>query len=450
MITETALNDFRAALRGDVLTPADPDYDRTRRIYNAMIDRRPALIARCAGAADVVAAVTFARAEGLAVSVRGGGHNVSGRAVCDGGLMIDLARMKGCRVDVAGRTARAEPGLTLAELDHDCQAFGLATPTGIVSATGIAGLTLGGGIGWLNGRFGLACDNVVSADVVTADGQLRTASATEHPELFWAIRGGGGNVGIVTAFEYGLPAVGPVLGGGIEFPFALGARGLRFYDRFARECPDELSVNAGVATGPDGHPCVGVGVAWCGPLDAGEAALKPLRTFETPLGDLIAPMRYVELQRDGDAGFPRGRRHYWKAGFLRRLDAPVLEVILDFAARRPSPHTRIGLQRMHGAAARVPADATAFPHRRAQWDFLILSQWDRPEDDARNIAWTRELHTAMTPFLERDVYVNDLGDDEADRIGAAYGANYGRLAAIKASWDPDNFFRANQNVAPAV
>jgi FAD/FMN-containing dehydrogenase len=450
MISTTALGDLRARLRGAALTPGDPEYDRARRVYNAMIDRRPAVIVRCAGAADVTAAVAFARAEGLPVSARGGGHNVSGKAVSDGGLMIDLAPMKACRVDPIRRTARAEPGLTLAELDHDCQAFGLATPTGIVSPTGIAGLTLGGGIGWLNGKHGLACDNVLSVDIVTADAQLRTASATEHADLFWAVRGGGGNVGIVTSFEYRLHPVGPVLGGGIAFPLAEGVRVLRFYEAFARECPDELSVNAGVGTLPDGAPFLGLAVAWCGPLDAGERVLKPLRTLLTPLADMIAPMRYVDLQRGGDDAFPRGRRHYWKAGFLRRLDVGAIAVLLDFAARRPSPYTQIGLQQMHGAAARVAPDATAFPHRREQWDLLILSQWDRPGDDAVNIAWTRALHAAMTPYLEGAVYVNDLGDDEADRVAAAYGANYGRLAAVKRTYDPGNFFRANQNVAPAA
>jgi FAD/FMN-containing dehydrogenase len=291
---------------------------------------------------------------------------------------------------------------------------------------------------------------VLSVDIVTADAQLRTASATEHADLFWAVRGGGGNVGIVTSFEYRLHPVGPVLGGGIAFPLAEGVRVLRFYEAFARECPDELSVNAGVGTLPDGAPFLGLAVAWCGPLDAGERVLKPLRTLLTPLADMIAPMRYVDLQRGGDDAFPRGRRHYWKAGFLRRLDVGAIAVLLDFAARRPSPYTQIGLQQMHGAAARVAPDATAFPHRREQWDLLILSQWDRPGDDAVNIAWTRALHAAMTPYLEGAVYVNDLGDDEADRVAAAYGANYGRLAAVKRTYDPGNFFRANQNVAPAA
>ena len=447
MLSEARIEDLRAAVRGAVLMPGDADYDAARRIFNAMIDRRPALIARCASAADVVACVGFARSEGLPVSVRGGGHNVSGKAVCDGGLMIDLSLMKGCRVDPAGKVARAEPGLTLAELDRDCQAFGLATPTGIVSPTGIAGLTLGGGISWLNGRLGLACDNVLSADVVTADGRLSLASPTEHPDLYWAVRGGGGNLGIVTSFEYRLHPIGPMLGGGVAYPLAAARDVLRCYQDLIHECPDELCANAGFATGPDGEPMLGIGVAWCGDLDAGERLIKPLRAAAVPVADEIGRMRYVDLQRGGDAAFPRGRRHYWKASFLRRLDDTVMDLLIDFAARRPSPHTQIGFQRMHGAAARVAPAATAFPHRHAQWDCLILSQWDAPADDERNIHWTRELHAALRPHVEAAVYVNDLGDDEVDRVRQAYGENYERLRAIKAVYDPDNFFRGNQNVA---
>ena len=439
--------ELRAALRGPLLLPGEPGYDTARRIFNAMIDRRPAAIASCAGAADVLACVAFARAHGLEISVRGGGHNVSGKAVCEGGLLIDLAAMRGVRVDPERRVARADPGCTLADLDRDCQAFGLATPTGIVSATGIAGLTLGGGIGWLGGKHGLACDNVLSVDLVTADGRLVVASAAEHGDLFWAVRGGGANLGVVTSFEYRLHPVGPVLGGAVVWPLAQATAVLRFYDEFARGCPDELNVNAGLATGPDGQPVVAVAVAWSGPLDAGERMLEPLRAFGTPLADMVAPMRYVDLQRGGDAGFPPGRRHYWKGGFLRRLDPAVIDVLVHHAATRPSPDTQLGLQQLHGAAARVPAGDTAFVHREEQWDCLLLSQWERPEDDERNVHWTRELHAALIPYLERAVYVNDLGDDETDRIPAAYGAGYSRLAAIKAKYDPDNVFHWNQNVA---
>ena len=450
MTTQSALADFRSAVRGSVLSPSDDGYDAAREIFNAMIDHRPELSVRCVSAADVVACVEFARAHGLAVSARGGGHNVSGKSVVDGGLMIDLGPMKSCRVDPARRTARAEPGLTLAEFDRDCQAFGLATTMGAVSPTGIAGLTLGGGIGWLCGKHGLACDNLLSVDIVTADGQLRTASLSEHADLFWAVRGGGANVGIVTSFEYQLHQVGPVIGGGIVFPAAKTRRVLAFYDELARGCPDDLSVNTALATADDGTPVVGIAVGWCGALDVGERILKPLRTFETPIVDTIAPMRYVDLQCGGDAAFPRGRRHYWKAGFQRRLEAAAIDTMIDFAARRPSPLTRIGLQQMHGAAARVSPTATAFAHRRDQWDFMALSQWENADDDEQNIRWTRELYAAMEPYLEHAVYVNDLSEDESDRVREAYGANYERLAAVKATYDPTNFFRGNQNVATAA
>jgi len=445
-IKDAALRDLRSAVRGEVLPPGSQGYDAARRIFNAMIDHRPAVIVRCAGAPDVAACVDFARAHGLPVSVKGGGHNVSGKAVGEGALMIDLAPMKGVRVDAQRRVMCAEAGLTLAEFDRACQAIGLATPTGIVSPTGIAGLTLGGGIGWLNGKHGLACDNVLSVDIVTADGKALTASATEHADLFWAVRGGGANLGVVTAFDYRLHPVGPVLGGGVVWGADRAARVLAFYDEFARGCPDELCVNAGLATAEDGTPVLGIAVGWSGDLEAGERVLKPLRSFDHPLADGIAPMRYVDLQSGGDSAFPTGRRHYWKAGFLRRLGPEAIDLLVYFAARRPSANTVIALQQMHGAAARVAPGETAFAHRHDQWDCLVLSQWDRAADDERNIAWTRELHAAMTPYLERAVYVNDLGADEPERVRAAYGGNYERLAAIKATYDPDNVFRANQNV----
>ena len=450
MIEQAALNDFRSALRGTVLVPGDSSYDITRQIFNSMIDKRPAAIARCMSAADVVASVLFARSEGLEVSMRGGGHNVSGKAVSDGGVMIDLAPMKSCRVDQARRVARAEPGLTLAEIDRDCQAFGLATPLGVVSATGIAGLTLGGGIGWLGGKHGLACDNILSADVVTADGRLLVASATENPDLYWAVRGGGANVGVVTSFEYQLHPVGPVIGGGILFARDKARRVLRFYGEFSRNAPDELSANLALSKGEDGVPVVGVGVGWCGRLDDGERVLKPLRSVEPALGDAIAPMRLVDLQSGGDGAFPRGRRHYWKAAFLRRLDGPVIDVLVDFAATCPSPYTMLVLQQMHGVAARVPAKDTAFAHRYDQWDCMLLSQWEHPANDERNVRWTREAWTALQPHVEQTVYVNDLDADDGNRVRQAYGENYERLVAVKAKYDPDNFFHGNQNVATAA
>jgi FAD/FMN-containing dehydrogenase len=445
-----ALRELRATVRGHVLVPGDGPYDAARRIFNAMIDRRPAVIVRCAGSADVTACVAFARARGLDVSVKGGGHNVSGKAVCEGGLLIDLSPLKGIRIDAPRRVALAEPGLTLAELDRACAAVGLATPTGNVSPTGIAGLTLGGGIGWLNGKHGLACDNVLAVDIVTADGRLVTASASEHADLYWAVRGGGANVGVVTSFTYRLHPVGPVLGGAVAWPIDRARAVLGFYDEFARACPDELSVNAGFGRAEDGSPLLGIAVAWCGDLDHGRRVLAPLRSFDHAIGDTVAPMSYVDLQRGGDDAFPTGRRHYWKGGFLRRLTPAAIDVLVHFATTSPSPHAVVGLQQMHGAAARVPPGETAFAHRHDQWDCLMLAQWDRAADDEANVRWAREFHAAMVPHLERAVYVNDLGGDEADRIRSAYGANYDRLVAIKAKHDPGNFFRGNQNVAAAA
>jgi FAD binding domain/Berberine and berberine like len=448
-INDAQLGELRSAMQGHILVPGSDGYDAARRIFNAMIDRRPALIARCERAADVVACVGFAQAHGLDVSVKGGGHNVSGKAVCDGGLMIDLSLMKGVRVDAQRRVVRAEPGLTLGELDRECQALGLAIPTGNVSPTGIAGLTLGGGIGWLNGKHALACDNVLSVDIVTADAKLYTASATDHADLYWAVRGGGANVGVVTSFEYRLHPVGPVLAGAVAWPIDRARRVLAFYDELARGCPDELTVNAGIGVAEDHTLVLGVAVAYVGDLDTGERLLKPLRSFEHPIADGIGPMSYVDLQRGGDGSFPNGRRHYWKGGFLRRLGPDTIDVLTHFAATCPSAFTQIGLQQMHGAAARVAPTETAFAHRHDQWDCLMLSQWDRPAEDEKNIRWTRDFYSAMAPHLERAVYVNDLGGDEADRVRAAYCANYERLVAIKAKYDPGNFFRGNQNVVAA-
>ena len=448
-LDDRAVQAFRASLRGELLRAGDDGYDAARRVFNAMIDRRPALIARPADAEDVRRAVLFARQHGLPLSVKGGGHNVGGTAVSDGGLMLDLSSMKGVSVDPARRIAVAEPGLTLANLDRATQAAGLATPIGVVSMTGIAGLTLGGGLGWLNGKHGLACDNLLAADVVTADGELLTASADENEDLFWAIRGGSGNFGVVTSFTYRLHPVGPILGGGVTYPAERAREALRFYHGFASTCPDELSTVGGLGIDAEGRPVVSVGVCWCGSLDDGVRAVRPLRAFAPPTADTIGPMAYCALQTAADAGFPSGQQHYWKASWLTDLSDGAIDVLLRFAANKPSVATGIGLQQMHGAAARVDPAATAFPHRRAQYDLLILSQWADPADAERNIAWTRVFFEAMRPFAERAVYVNDLGEEGEDRVREAYGANHARLAELKAKYDPTNFFRANQNVKPA-
>ena len=445
-----SIDALRTAVRGDLLGPDDDGYDPARRVFNGMIDRRPALILRCAGASDVIQGVTFARTHDLPLSVRGGGHSVAGSAVCDGGVMLDLSGMKGIRVDPIRRTAQAQPGLTLGEFDHETQAFGLATTLGVISVTGIAGLTLGGGIGWLNGKYGLACDNVLSADVVTADGHLLTASAEENEDLFWGIRGGGGNFGVVTSFTYQLHPVGPVLGGGITYPSAIAREALRFYHEFASACPDELATAAALGLGEDGRPALSVAVCYCGPIEEGERVLRPLRAFGPPAADGIGPMPYLVLQSASDAGFPLGRQHYWKASFLKDLSDDAIEVMLRFAADMPSPFTGVGLQQMCGLASRVDPSATAFAHRDRQYDFLILSQWEDPAESARNIDWTRAFFEAMQPFLKRGVYVNNLGEEGQDRVRAAYGANYERLAALKSRYDPTNLFRLNQNVTPTT
>jgi FAD/FMN-containing dehydrogenase len=445
-------------LRGELLAPGDPGFGEARLVFNAMIDRHPALIVRAGDAADVQRAVLFAREQNLPLSVKGGGHNVAGSAVCEDGLMLDLSLMKGVQVDPERRVAVAQPGLLLGELDIATQVFGLATPLGTASITGIAGLTLGGGIGWLSGRHGLACDNLIAADVVTADGELLRASATENPDLFWAIRGGSGNFGVVTSFVYQLHPVGPVLTGSLVFPPAQTRAALRFYHEFSRSCPDELSTMANLATGDDGWTVMAVAYSWCGPYDEGERALHPLRTFGTPIEDLVEVLGYCALQQVIDSRFPYRRQHYWKSSFLTDLTDEAIDVMLHFAAQRPSPahvhggegasRAGIGMQHVHGAAARVNPAATAFPHRHVHHDFLILSQWTDPADAERHIAWTRDFFAAMRPFTERAVYVNGLGADEQDRVSEAYGANYPRLAAIKARFDPTNFFRSNQNIRP--
>ncbi|HEY7069542.1 MAG TPA: FAD-binding oxidoreductase [Acidimicrobiales bacterium] len=448
-VATRALDSLAAQLRGALVRPADPAYDPTRAVFNGMIDRRPLAVVRCAGPSDVARGITFAREHDLVVSVRGGGHSVAGTAVCDGGIMLDLSGMKAVRVDPDSRTARAEPGLTLGELDHETQAWGLATPLGAVSMTGIAGLTLGGGLGWLNGAYGLTCDNLLAADVVTADGRLVRASAAENEDLFWGLRGGGGNFGVVTSFEYRLHPVAVVLAGGLSYPLAEAPEVLRFYDSFVKAAPDELSTAASLAVAEDGQLAVTVVVCYCGPVDAGERVLRPLRTFRSPIEDTIQPMPYAELQAVSDPGYPSGQLHYWKSGFLRDLTDEAIQTMVHFVEQMPSPATGVGLQQMHGVASRTHPSATAFPHRAEQFDFLILSQWPDPADTERNIEWTRELFAAMAPHLEDAVYVNNLGNEGEDRVRAAYGPHYERLAALKAKYDPTNFFRMNHNVQPS-
>jgi FAD binding domain/Berberine and berberine like len=437
-----------AGFRGKVILPADSDYDRARAVFNGMIDRRPFAVIRAVDASDVVRGIRFAQDHDLPLSVRGGGHSVAGNAVRDGALMLDLSGMNGIHVDPKVRTAQAEPGLTLGEFDHATQASALATTLGVVSTTGIAGLTLGGGLGWLNGRYGLACDNLISVGVAIADGQVLRASADQNQDLFWAIRGGGGNFGVVTSFEYQLHPVDGVLAGGLSYPLSMAPRVLRFYDDFVESAPDELSTAVSLAMTPTGEPMVSIAACYCGPIDDGEQVLRPLRTFQSPVEDGIQIMPYAVLQSARDGGYPFGRLHYWKSAWLRNLTDVAIETLMEFVSQMPSSASGVGLQQMHGAASRVTPSATAFPHRAAQYDFLILSQWADPTDSDRNVRWTRALFEAMQPHLEKSVYVNNLGDEGQERIQAAYGENYPRLAAVKRTYDPTNLFHANQNIDP--
>jgi hypothetical protein len=445
----TGLAQLTADVHGQVLTRGSEEYDGSRRIFNAMIDRYPAVIVRCEDVTDVVHGIEFAGRHGLPVSVKGGGHSVSGSAISDGGLTLDMAGMTGIVVDRAQRIAVAEPGLTLAQFDAATAAHGLATTLGAVSMTGIAGLTLGGGLGWLNGRYGLACDNLLAVDIVTADGQLRTATAQQHEDLFWAVRGGGGNFGVVVSFTYHLHPVTTVLAGRITYgPDSAQATLSRFHE-LAVASPDELSTAASVGLNPAGEPIVSVTVCWSGSPAEGESAVRPFRELGPAVSDEVRPMPYVSLQQASDDGVPAGRQHYWKASFLRQLPDEAIEIVLRHTARVPSPHSGVGFQQMTGVASRVDPAATAFAHRAEQYDFLILSQWDDPADSRVNIAWTRSLFAAMQPFLEPAVYMNNLGDEGPTRVRAAYGTNYDRLAKVKATYDPDNLFRFNPNIAAA-
>jgi FAD/FMN-containing dehydrogenase len=453
ILEEDTVQNFAAGLRGPLLRPGDNGYDEARKVWNGMIDRRPALIARCAGVADVIAAVSFVRDHEVLVSVRGGGHNAPGNAVCEGGLMIDLSAMRSVRVDPVRRTARAEGGAVWADFDRETQAFGLATTGGSVSDTGIAGLTLGGGLGWLAGKHGLTCDNLVSADVVTADGTMLVASATENADLFWALRGGGGNFGVVTSFEYRLHPVGPVLAGMALYPYSKAREALRLYGDFATSIPDAVNTIGGLLTSPDGVPVVAIAVCYNGSLEAGEKVLRPLREFGPPLADQIAPMPYCQLQTLLDAATARERRYYIKSNMMQRIGDDAIDTLVERFAKIPSPLSLVFFQQLGNAANRVDPAVTAFSHRDALCEWGCLSSWLDPAADDLNMQWTRELAEAMRPFTMGSDYVNQIGletEEGTERIRAAYGANYDRLLALKNKYDPTNLFRHNQNIKPTV
>jgi FAD/FMN-containing dehydrogenase len=444
-----ALGDFRASLHGALILPEDDGYHSARRVWNGMIDNYPAMIIRCATRADVALAVEFARLQQLPVAVRGGGHSVSGQSVCDEGIVIDLSQMKGIRVDPVTCTARAEAGLTLGEFVREIQPFGLVTTTGTVAGTGLSGLTLGGGLGWLMGKYGLTIDNLLSADIVTADGRVLTASQTSHADLFWGLRGGGGNFGIVTSFEFQLHPVGAVLAGKVVYPMSRAREVLRFYREYTSSAPDELTAYASLMTTPDGEPAIAINLCFCGALAAGERLVEPVRKFGSPLVDLIRPKSYLKLITQADAGAPAGRHYYEKASTLAELSDEAIETLADAGAVCTSPSSLILIQHVHGAASRVSPTETAFALREQSYVISMLAAWDGGEAQ-RHIAWARACSRALSPFASSGVYVNFLGNEGEERVRAAYGVNYERLVALKNTYDPTNFFSLNQNIRPTV
>jgi len=449
---------LKQSIRGKVLTPESEQYNEARTIWNAMIDKRPARIVRCAGAADVMRAVRFAAERKLLVAVRGGGHNIAGNAVCDGGLMIDLSPMKSVRIDTKGMTARVEPGVTLGEFDRDTQAFGLATPVGINSTTGLAGLTLGGGFGWLSRKLGLTIDNLISADVVTAAGELVTASETDHPDLFWGIRGGGGNFGVVTSFEFRLHKVGPeVLAGFIVHPLDAAGDVLRFYRDFIKTTPQEFVCWFVLRLAPPlpflpaewhGKGILILAVCYAGDLKEGERIAKPLRNHGKPIADIIGPMPFTAWQTALDPLLTPGMRNYWKSHDFKEVSDGLIDALIAHARRLPDPQTEIAFALLGEGVTKVAKETTAYTHRDAGFVLNVHTRWDNPSNDAKCIGWARELFQATAPFATGGAYVNFMTQEEQDRVRSAYGSNYRRLAALKKKYDPNNFFRLNQNIKP--
>lgn len=449
---------LKGGLRGQTLMKDEDGYDLVRSIWNGMVDRSPGLIVRCQGAADVLHAVDFARAHELVVAVRGGGHNIAGNAVCEGGLMIDLKPMNFIRVDPIAKRAWVGPGATLGDIDRETQAFGLALPTGINSTTGIAGLTLGGGFGWLTRKYGLTIDSLISADVVTADGQLLRASAEEHPDLFWAIRGGGGNFGIVTAFDFNLHQVGPeVLSGLVVHPFNDAGELLRSYRKAVNDAPDELTCWVVMRKAPPlpflptewhGREVMIFAMCYVGDLAEGEQVTKRIRSLGSPIADVVGPHRLIDWQSAFDPLLTTGARNYWKSHDFETLSDGALDAITQAVRTLPGPECEVFIAHVGGAMSRITSDATAYPQRSAHFIMNVHTRWRESADDKACIAWARELFTATEPFATGSAYVNFMPEDETDRVEKVYGVNYHRLAEIKRRYDPHNMFRMNQNIRP--
>ena len=460
LVSAETIERFRGSVAGSILAPGAPGYDDARAVWNAMIDRRPGLIVRCASAADVAQAVRFAREHDLVVAVRGGGHNIAGNAVCDGGLVIDLSQMRSVRIDAARRSARVGGGATLGDFDREAQGHGLATPLGINSTTGVAGLTLGGGFGWLSRRQGLTIDNLLSAEIVTAGGDVTRASASEQPDLFWAIRGGGGNFGVVTSFDFRLHRVGPeVLAGMVVHPLAAARDVLRFYRDFLPTTPESLACWFVLRKAPPlpilspgwhGKEVLALAMSWSGDLGEGARVLAQLRGFGRPLADVVAPQPFAGWQTILDPLLTPGMRNYWKSHDFRELSDGLIDVLAEYAARLPDPQCEIAFAQLGGAVSRVPVEATAYGHRDAEYVLNVHGRWADPAKDGECIGWARELFRAAGQFATGGVYVNFLTQEEGDRVRAAYGSNYDRLAQLKNRYDPTNLFRVNQNIRPAA
>jgi FAD/FMN-containing dehydrogenase len=459
-VDAATIGELEGTLRGKILDQSSPTYDEARAIWNAMIDRKPGLIVRCLGAADVIRTVRFARDNELLVAVRGGGHNIAGSAICDGGVVIDLSQMKSVRVDTPAQQAWVEPGATLADLDKETQAFGLAVPTGINSTTGVAGLTLGGGFGWITRKFGLTIDNLLSADVVTADGNLVHATTKENPDLFWALRGGGGNFGVVTAFEFQLHKLGPqVLSGLVVHPFDDAAKLLKDYRRLLDSAPDELTCWVVLRKAPPlpflpaewhGREVLVFAMCYSGDIKEGEKAMAGLRGFGKPIADVVGPHPFAGWQSAFDQLLTPGARNYWKSHDFAQLSDETIEILIDAVRQLPGPECEIFIFHVGGAAGRVAPDATAFSQRNAHFGMNVHTRWREASMDKKCIAWAKKLFDAAAPFAIGTAYVNFMPGDEGERVEKAYGTSYSRLAQVKRRYDPSNLFRMNQNIRPAA
>jgi hypothetical protein len=458
---EKIIKELKERLGEKLILPWDESYDETRKLWNAMIDKKPALIVQCKGVADVVDSVNFARENNLLVAVRGGGHNVAGSASCDGGLMIDLSLMKGIWVDPKERTVRAQAGVTLGELDRETQVFELATPLGLVTATGISGLTLGGGLGWLSRKYGLTCDNLLSADIVTADGKYLTTSETENHDLFWGLHGGGGNFGVVTAFEYRLHSIGPeVMVCSVFYPGDIAKDAYRFYRDFTSKAPEELGSLAIFWTISDdpkfptefhGSPCVVFMACYLGSVEEGKRVIQPLREFAEPIVDFSSPMPFIKAQQLSEEDYPNGMYYYWKSIYLKNLSDEVIEEIIENTLERPSPLSSVDLWHLGGTMSRVKEEVSAIAMKDASYMVCIQSNWKNPQDSEKNVSWTRQFWEKLKKHsIKGGVYLNFPGflEDSDKLMKSTFGPNYKRLVALKNKYDPNNLFRLNHNIKP--